>query len=222
MVKLGRRLPRVPRPGTIVKPAESSSSRDARALPECSKCYAGAFRSQDIHHNSRRSASRTKTVDEPVGRDSGSSFVTREWTAATGQPSITRFVPAMQTEAYTLAQAYMVTGRRHQIRVHAAHLGHLVGDKLYSPDQNLMPRFIAEGFTPEMVAQLKLERQTRRAHQISFPAAMPGEVFTAPLPSEMVDFWKMLEAFSNSFCLLPFESGVNFLRSPEFLTRSPP
>jgi RluA family pseudouridine synthase len=49
-----------------------------------------------------------------------------------GKPSETRFRVLRRFREYALLEAVLVTGRTHQIRVHACALGHpLVGDELY-------------------------------------------------------------------------------------------
>jgi tRNA pseudouridine32 synthase/23S rRNA pseudouridine746 synthase len=49
-----------------------------------------------------------------------------------GKESVTTFHVLKRFDAHTLAEAYPVTGRRHQIRVHLYSLGHaIVGDSLY-------------------------------------------------------------------------------------------
>ena len=51
-----------------------------------------------------------------------------------GKPSTTLFRVLGRGEEHTVLQAVPLTGRTHQIRVHAAHLGHpVVRDKLYGP-----------------------------------------------------------------------------------------
>ena len=52
-----------------------------------------------------------------------------------GKPSLTLFEVVQAFEGYTLVEARPVTGRTHQIRVHAQHAGHsLVGDEKYGDD----------------------------------------------------------------------------------------
>jgi tRNA pseudouridine32 synthase / 23S rRNA pseudouridine746 synthase len=49
-----------------------------------------------------------------------------------GKPSKTDFVVLKRAGPYTLVNAFPVTGRRHQIRVHLYHFGHpIVGDRMY-------------------------------------------------------------------------------------------
>ncbi|SHK33661.1 23S rRNA pseudouridine1911/1915/1917 synthase [Rubritalea squalenifaciens DSM 18772] len=56
------------------------------------------------------------------------------------------------------------TGRMHQIRVHAAHLGHpLVGDKIYGADETCYLRFIETGWTKELQQALLMPRQALHA-----------------------------------------------------------
>lgn len=51
---------------------------------------------------------------------------------STPRAASTRFAPIARGEDCTLVACALVGGRRHQIRVHAAHIGHaLVGDALY-------------------------------------------------------------------------------------------
>ena len=70
-------------------------------------------------------------VDEPLGVDPDD----RKRVAVGGinaKHAQTRFVRLASSGGYTLLRAKPHTGRMHQIRVHAAHLGHpLVGDELY-------------------------------------------------------------------------------------------
>ncbi|WP_084646250.1 23S rRNA pseudouridine(955/2504/2580) synthase RluC [Marinimicrobium agarilyticum] len=52
-----------------------------------------------------------------------------------GKPSLTRFSVLSYFEGATLVEAHLITGRTHQIRVHAQSAGHsLVGDEKYGDD----------------------------------------------------------------------------------------
>ncbi len=53
-------------------------------------------------------------------------------TSGHGQPALTLYTPEEQLGGYTLVRVTLITGVRHQIRVHLAALGHaIVGDPLY-------------------------------------------------------------------------------------------
>jgi 23S rRNA pseudouridine1911/1915/1917 synthase len=134
------------------------------------------------------------TVDAPIGPDPDSEFVARQWTVANGRTARTEFIPLAATGEYTLAKIHPLTGRRHQIRVHAASLGcPVLGDKLYGPDPALMPEFIEKGFTPEMQRKLKLSRHALHAFEIEFPTVLEATLI-APLPPELEAFWEAAQS----------------------------
>jgi RluA family pseudouridine synthase len=60
---------------------------------------------------------------------------------ARGKPSRTDFIVVKRLAGHTLIDAFPITGRRHQIRVHCYFKGHpIVGDPLYG-DKNLQKNF---------------------------------------------------------------------------------
>ena len=69
-------------------------------------------------------------IDAPIARMDKSII---RYVGHNGKPAQTIFEPVCYTpDGDTLANAYILTGRTHQIRVHAAHIGHpVVGDTLY-------------------------------------------------------------------------------------------
>jgi 23S rRNA pseudouridine955/2504/2580 synthase len=72
-------------------------------------------------------------VNEPIGKfeRSGQRFMRVD---PQGKPAHTTFRLLQNYSGYSFAEATLHSGRTHQIRVHAAHLGlPLVGDKRYSP-----------------------------------------------------------------------------------------
>ena len=94
---------------------------------------------------------------------------------------------------WTLAEVEPVTGRTHQIRVHAASIGHpLLGDKLY-PDEQCYLDFIETGWTAELAQRLLLNRQALHAAKLQIEAP-DGSVhaFEAPLPADLQEFWNQL------------------------------
>ncbi len=74
-------------------------------------------------------------VDAPLlkyQRVSGERFVR---VSDEGKPALTRFRPLLRLPGATLVEASPVTGRTHQIRVHAQHLGHpIAGDEKYGDE----------------------------------------------------------------------------------------
>jgi 23S rRNA pseudouridine1911/1915/1917 synthase len=60
---------------------------------------------------------------------------------------------------FSMVEAQPVTGRTHQIRVHASHAGHpVVGDKIYGPSEDCYLEFIQTGWTLALQKRLFLKR----------------------------------------------------------------
>jgi len=69
------------------------------------------------------------TVSAPIAR---AGDIRRAVDFKDGKPAVTQFVPVGQKEKSTLCKCIPLTGRTHQIRVHAAYMGHPIsGDTLY-------------------------------------------------------------------------------------------
>ena len=124
------------------------------------------------------------TVDRPVGRHPRDR--TRMAVVPAGRPSRTRFGHLESWPAASLCEARLDTGRTHQIRVHAAAIGHpVVGDALYGPGRE---RGFAGG-QRRWAAELarRTSRQFLHAHRLEFDHPVTGEPleFRAPLPAEL-------------------------------------
>jgi 23S rRNA pseudouridine1911/1915/1917 synthase len=88
----------------------------------------------------------------------------------------------------SLVRVIPSTGRKHQIRAHAAHIGHPVaGDKIYGPDEGLFLEFIEAGWTERMARQLPMQRQALHLAAVGFSATdeCPPLRFEASLPADM-------------------------------------
>jgi RluA family pseudouridine synthase len=118
-------------------------------------------------------AANSGTIDQPIREfGSGRMGVDRQ----RGKPCLTEFQVSERLAAYTLLQAYPLTGRRHQLRVHFYSLGHpIVGDRRYG----------------DKAAQLVFPRLMLHAQEIAFPLPT-GEKVTvqAPIPES---FWKVVD-----------------------------
>ena len=106
----------------------------------------------------------------------------------TSKRAETDFIPLLARDGHTLVKVLPATGRKHQIRIHAQHLGFpIVGDKIYGPDDRLYLEFIEHGYTPAMARVLGFHRQALHAHRVHFDAPEFQRSFTAPLVDDMVE-----------------------------------
>ncbi|MDX2181737.1 MAG: RNA pseudouridine synthase [Bryobacteraceae bacterium] len=129
------------------------------------------------------------TVDRPIGKAEGSAVWTKRAVREDGQQAVTHFEPVETRGGRTLVRAIPETGRLHQIRVHAAWMGHPVtGDKLYGPDESLYIEFIERGFTARLAAALPLNRQALHCESATFFGERE-ERFEVPLAGDLRRFW---------------------------------
>ncbi|MBY6063143.1 23S rRNA pseudouridine(955/2504/2580) synthase RluC [Pseudidiomarina sediminum] len=105
---------------------------------------------------------------------------------AEGKPSETRFSIQQRFTHATLVEASPITGRTHQIRVHALHAGHPIAcDPKYGD-----PVF------DQLMQELGLNRLFLHAHRLRFSHPQSGEAITveAPLDDMLADTLKKLRA----------------------------
>ncbi|MDY6782349.1 MAG: RluA family pseudouridine synthase [Cyanobacteriota bacterium] len=111
------------------------------------------------------------TIDLPIGRSKGD----RKKMAVIpveegGRTAVTHWQVQERLGNYTLMQFRLLTGRTHQIRVHATHMGHpLVGDPVYGSGRGV---------------GVNLPGQALHAHKLSLQHPVSGEIIEAiaPLP----------------------------------------
>jgi 23S rRNA pseudouridine1911/1915/1917 synthase len=140
-----------------------------------------------------------RVVDAPILR-LGEVAESRVWLQRTvhpaGQSAITRFRVESRhhhrDRRFALLRACPITGRTHQIRVHAAHLGHpVIGDKIYGIDSQLYLDFIGGGWTPALEAKLWLPRHALHAVRLSCLLDGISHDWQAPLPADLTKFLQL-------------------------------
>lgn len=98
---------------------------------------------------------------------------------AEGKPSTTAYRVLRQTDRFSLLEVDLLTGRKHQIRVHLAGIGHaVVGDDKYGrPDDS-------RGRPSGRRSGQRADRLALHARSLSFKHPVSGEqlVFEAPVP----------------------------------------
>lgn len=89
----------------------------------------------------------------------------------------------------TLLEARPITGRTHQIRVHAAHIGHpVLGDKIYGPSEECYLEFIRTGWTTALADRLVLDRHALHSSGLSLDWEGTPLSWSSPLPPDIAAF----------------------------------
>ena len=134
-------------------------------------------------------------IDAPLGKDERSRVVIKDCVRPDGAAAQTeffvlrRFFAGVQASAcsgdtlkrglqhtgsetgapFTLLRVLPKTGRKHQIRIHLAHLGHpIVGDKIYGGDEDLYLALVENRLTAAQRARLILEHHALHATAVRF------------------------------------------------------
>jgi 23S rRNA-/tRNA-specific pseudouridylate synthase len=108
----------------------------------------------------------------------------------TGRPARTRFEVRERLHEATLLELVLETGRKHQIRVHAAHAGHpLITDRVHGALRD--PTCYEDADPADFEAQLAalpIQRHALHAFHLRFEHPVTDVLLEveAPLPSDLV------------------------------------
>lgn len=128
-------------------------------------------------------------VDRSIARRRGGPVMVKSEVSEdrTAQSAVTDFQPIIAKNSLTICRVEPQTGRKHQIRVHAEHLGHrIIGDKIYGPDETLYIEFIEQGWTERLAANLPMQRQALHCYAYDFQFPEGSIRFAAPMPADML------------------------------------
>jgi 23S rRNA pseudouridine1911/1915/1917 synthase len=156
-------------------------------------------------------------IDAPLSKDDASLVAIQDCVRADGHPAQTeffvekRFTAAMNVSLwltdqprsqpnpgqaersheapFSLLRLHPLTGRKHQIRIHLAHIGHpIVGDKLYGGDPDLYLALVEKRLTGAQHSQLILPNHALHASRIQFNWCGREYDFTTPPEAAFMEF----------------------------------
>lgn len=113
-----------------------------------------------------------------------------------GKPSHTSYVMLRSHPAFSLVDFHLHTGRTHQIRVHAAHIGHPIAcDPLYGDGNPVFLSKHKKGFKQGKFQEERpiLNRLALHARRLVFDDHGTGRDLRAPLPKEFEVLMTQLE-----------------------------
>lgn len=141
------------------------------------------------------SGSKNRHVDAPLHKNSLRSGERIVSVHSEGKPSITNFSLLENFSQYCLVSALPKTGRTHQIRVHAAYLGHpIVGDAKYTKPAltNQTDGCEKENLSKKVKERGHKNRLYLHAHAIQFMLDGKKLRFEAPLDQKFSEMLKRL------------------------------
>ncbi len=132
-------------------------------------------------------------IDAPLGKDETSLVAIKDRVRPDGAPAQTEFFVERRfsraAAAFSLLRLIPHTGRKHQLRIHLAHLGHpIVGDKIYGGDPDLYLALVEHRLTDEQRARLILPRHALHAGRIQFVWRERICDFTTPPEADFAQF----------------------------------
>jgi 23S rRNA pseudouridine1911/1915/1917 synthase len=129
------------------------------------------------------------TIDLPIGEAAGRRVYVRREVAESGVRAVTRWRVERRLDGRALLRLFPETGRRHQLRVHLAAVGHpILGDILYGrPDEDYLALVTGAGDVRR--DEGAPARQMLHCARLIFPDPAGGRRIdvSAPLPPDFID-----------------------------------